>query len=250
VESIHGQLIKLLSTKSVQENDLLHQVKESLKEHYYAKLDNLLTLKQWEAANKLTIELMIYITHLETYRNFNDPENWQMDEEDMVKFPCRDLQKIDEKWRSSSSGRFGFGVQKQIWQERGNRLEYNWRAYRSFLSEIGWIGEDREDYGKDRKGTRMTLDGEDGEAGDRSIKRNRRGTLPHYEYQILEYKLYAIVSPITHLLNGHEQNGHWGGQPSWEFRAPAGPHYTRATHGPYTPPATHRILSRALVCKL
>lgn len=187
---------------------------------------------------------MIYITNLED-SNFNNTENWKIDEEDMMKFPCRDLQKIDEKWRSRSSGRFGFGVQKQIWQERGNRLEYNWSAYRSFLSEIGWIGKETEGYGRN-----ISIDVKklDGEKVDRFIKRNRRGTLPHYEYEIHEYKgIMPIPSHrITHLLNMGGCEGCWEELRSIEF----GSVDVQSSDWVPPPPTTHRILSRALVCKL
>ncbi|KAM3091195.1 GUN4 domain-containing protein [Phormidesmis sp. 146-35] len=38
-------------------------------------------------------------------------------EEDVQQFPCQDLRTIDQLWVKYSAGKFGFSVQKQIWQE-------------------------------------------------------------------------------------------------------------------------------------
>jgi len=40
--------------------------------------------------------------------------------EDIDNFPCEDLRTIDQLWVKYSNGRFGFSVQKRIYQSLGN----------------------------------------------------------------------------------------------------------------------------------
>ncbi|MBD2774031.1 AAA-like domain-containing protein [Iningainema tapete] len=137
VESVHRGLIQLLSTIPTQGNDLLSKVRESLKEYYYIELHHLLANKKWEAADTLTSKLMLHIRKKE--------EKVYLDIEDLNKFSCKDLQTIDQDWKNSSKGRFGFGVQKQIWLDTGNRpQEYNKENYTNFLSRTGWYDRERD----------------------------------------------------------------------------------------------------------
>ncbi|MCA1992305.1 MAG: GUN4 domain-containing protein, partial [Coleofasciculus sp. S288] len=46
-------------------------------------------------------------------------------------FPCSDLRTIDQLWVQHSNGRFGFSVQKKIWQEVGRDDDV-------FFERIGW----------------------------------------------------------------------------------------------------------------
>ncbi len=42
--------------------------------------------------------------------------------QDIQLFPCIDLRTIDQLWVRYSNGRFGFSVQKRIWQSVGENL--------------------------------------------------------------------------------------------------------------------------------
>ncbi len=130
VEALHRELITLFDDKSNGDKSFQQKVRESLKEHYYAELDNLLENRKWEAADRLTLKLMLYITKTEKKGYLNT--------EDIKKFSCKDLRKIDANWKNYSDGHFGFGVQKKIWLDTGNRQEYNEEAYGKFLSRLRW----------------------------------------------------------------------------------------------------------------
>lgn len=57
-------------------------------------------------------------------------EGWLRDE-DIENFHCQDLRTIDQLWVNYSNGRFGFSVQKHIWQDVG-------KHYESFGNRVGW----------------------------------------------------------------------------------------------------------------
>ena len=61
-----------------------------------------------------------------------------LDSEDIKNFSCLELRRIDENWKNHSHGHFGFGVQKKIWLDTGNRQEYNEEAVYKFLSQLRW----------------------------------------------------------------------------------------------------------------
>ena len=58
--------------------------------------------------------------------------------EDIEKFPCSDLRTIDELSVKYSDGKFGFSVQKKIYQSLSGTKEYDQIAYRSFGDKVGW----------------------------------------------------------------------------------------------------------------
>ena len=45
--------------------------------------------------------------------------NLAIDENFIVRFPCKDLKTIDKLWIKHSNGHFGFSVQKRIWESLG-----------------------------------------------------------------------------------------------------------------------------------
>ncbi|WP_425335064.1 GUN4 domain-containing protein [Nostoc punctiforme] len=49
----------------------------------------------------------------------------------MDNFPCTDLRTIDQLWVKYSNGRFGFSVQKRIWESVG-------KDYEKFGDRVGW----------------------------------------------------------------------------------------------------------------
>jgi hypothetical protein len=151
VEALHRKIISFLD-KSNGNKSFQQQVRESLKEHYYAELNNLLENRKWEASDRLTSKLMLYIAKRE--------QPGYLDTEDIKNFSCKDLRKIDENWKDHSDGHFGFGVQKKIWLDTGNGQEYNEKAFDKFLSQLRWnednmdmiIREVEKDYSKAPRG--------------------------------------------------------------------------------------------------
>ena len=53
-------------------------------------------------------------------------------------FPCEDLRIIDQLWLDYSGGKFGFSVQKGIYQSLGNTNQYNTDTWHSFGDKVGW----------------------------------------------------------------------------------------------------------------
>ena len=137
VEALHRELISILE-KNNRDKSSQQKVEKSLKEHYYAELDNLLKNKKWEAADRLTSKLMVYIANRE--------KEQYLDYDNINRFSCGELQKIDQRWVDNSNKRFGFSVQKKIWKQTGNRLgikREDWTTkdeenYYKFAAAVGW----------------------------------------------------------------------------------------------------------------
>jgi O-acetyl-ADP-ribose deacetylase (regulator of RNase III) len=70
-----------------------------------------------------------------------EAEGW-LREEDIENFPCADLLTIDELWVKYSSGRFGFSVQRDIWQSVGGTKNAPYRSFCSFGERVGWLNRD------------------------------------------------------------------------------------------------------------
>lgn len=58
--------------------------------------------------------------------------------EDIDHFPCEDLRAIDQLWVHYSHGRFGFSVQKKIYQSLGGKREYDVKVWRAFGDAVKW----------------------------------------------------------------------------------------------------------------
>jgi len=98
----------------------------------YTNLTNLLKMRKWKEADRETGTLMIKITCREQKQKLNS--------EDIKNFPCQDLRTIDKLWVNHSNGRFGFSVQKLIWENVncdwkkcgdrfGWRINNDWKNY-------------------------------------------------------------------------------------------------------------------------
>jgi hypothetical protein len=77
----------------------------------YTILENLLAQGKWKEADKETGNVMLKVAGGEKDRDLIG--------EDIEKFPCTDLRTIDTLWVKYSKGRFGFSVQKRIWESVG-----------------------------------------------------------------------------------------------------------------------------------
>jgi GUN4-like len=96
----------------------------------YSKLRNYLAQGKLEDADCETREAMVRATFREHkgYLRMKDFDN----------FPCEDLQIIDQLWLKYSGGRFGFSVQKRIYQSLGGTKEYNEKIWNAFGEAVGW----------------------------------------------------------------------------------------------------------------
>ncbi|WP_204105951.1 MULTISPECIES: serine/threonine-protein kinase [Spirulina sp. CCY15215] len=96
----------------------------------YRTLQGLLAAGKWREANDETAEVMLKVAGRES-------EGW-LNTESIDNFPCSDLSTIDQLWVHYSKGRFGFSVQKRIYQSLGGTREYNRQVWENFGDAVGW----------------------------------------------------------------------------------------------------------------
>jgi serine/threonine-protein kinase len=96
----------------------------------YRKLRDLLKAWKWEEAEKETLRVMLVVAKREK-------EGW-LEKEDIDNFPCEDIRTIDQLWVKYSNGKFGFSVQKRIYQSFGGTREYNYEIWNKFVDRVGW----------------------------------------------------------------------------------------------------------------
>ena len=104
----------------------------------YINLRNLLAAKKWQEADEETARVMLKVAGREK-------ERW-LDTESIGKFPCKDLRTIDQLWVKYSNGRFGFSVQKRIYQSIGGTREYNKEVWERFGDRVGWRKKNERQY--------------------------------------------------------------------------------------------------------
>ena len=96
----------------------------------YTQLRDFLVAGKWKEADGETARAMLQAAKREK-------EGW-FREEDLNNFACEDLRLIDQLWRESSQGKFGFRVQKEIYQNLGGTREYNYEVWVKFSDQVGW----------------------------------------------------------------------------------------------------------------
>ena len=96
----------------------------------YTPLHDLLAAGKWKEADKETRRTLLQAADRER-------EGW-LRRKDIDKFSCEDLRIIDQLWRKSSQGRFGFSVQKEIYQNLDGKRKYNQEAKGIFGDRVGW----------------------------------------------------------------------------------------------------------------
>ncbi|MFM6202731.1 MAG: GUN4 domain-containing protein [Dolichospermum sp.] len=97
----------------------------------YRKLRDLLKAGKWKEADEETRRVMLCVGERER-------EGW-LNVESIDNFPCEDLSIIDKLWVKYSDGKFGFSVQKRIYQSFGGTREYNEDIWKKFGDNVGWI---------------------------------------------------------------------------------------------------------------
>ncbi|MBD2490594.1 caspase, EACC1-associated type [Aulosira sp. FACHB-615] len=113
------QQVTQTSTKLTQETDDL----SSDKSLDYTLLRDFLKAGEWKEADKETLRVMLKVAGRE--------EDGWLNSISIEKFPCTDLRTIDQLWVKYSNGRFGFSVQKRIWESVGE-------DYEQFGDRVGW----------------------------------------------------------------------------------------------------------------
>ncbi|MFM5956570.1 MAG: GUN4 domain-containing protein, partial [Dolichospermum sp.] len=96
----------------------------------YRKLRDLLKAGKWKEADQETRRVMLCVGERER-------EGW-LDINSIDNFPCADLRTIDQLWVKYSNGRFGFSVQKRIYQGLGGTREFKGEIWEKFGDKVGW----------------------------------------------------------------------------------------------------------------
>ena len=94
----------------------------------YLKLRNLLAAKEWRKADEETYEIILQ-------RANRVKEGW-LDYSATDRLSCKLLQELDYFWLKYSNGRFGFSVQRRIWQELGGKIDYQTEC--KLGEALGW----------------------------------------------------------------------------------------------------------------
>ncbi|MBE9245166.1 GUN4 domain-containing protein [Microcystis aeruginosa LEGE 00239] len=94
----------------------------------YRNLEDLLRRQQWKEADIITFETMLRICNRHGFLRV----------EDIDIFPCEDLQIIDQLWLNYSQEKFGFSIQKQLFDQLNNGQQYNDKLWDDFGLIIGW----------------------------------------------------------------------------------------------------------------
>jgi serine/threonine protein kinase len=98
----------------------------------YQKLEQLLAAGKWKEADEETARVMLAVANREKEGFLDAPS--------IDNFPCDDLYTIDWLWVKYSNGRFGFSVQKRIYQSLGGTRKYDRNIWKAFGKRVGWKG--------------------------------------------------------------------------------------------------------------
>lgn len=96
----------------------------------YSYLEKQLKEQNWQKADEETATLMLIVAN-------RVQEGW-IDLESINNFPCADLQTINQLWVKYSNKRFGFSLQKRIYQSLGGTEEYDEKIWKAFGDRVGW----------------------------------------------------------------------------------------------------------------
>ncbi|MEG4231994.1 serine/threonine-protein kinase [Microcoleus sp. Pol11C3] len=96
----------------------------------YRQLDRLLASEKWKEADRETARVMLKVA--------GEKEDGCLNNEHIDNFPCEDLRTIDQLWVKYSNERFGFSVQKRIYQSLGGTREFDSKIWEAFKDRLGW----------------------------------------------------------------------------------------------------------------
>lgn len=96
----------------------------------YDVLETLLQNQSWRKADEETHRLML--------KAVNKQDAGFIDRSTMNTFPRQDLQTLDRLWTKYSNGKFGFSVQKRIYQSLGGKRGYDKKVWEAVGDRLGW----------------------------------------------------------------------------------------------------------------
>ncbi len=128
----------------------------------YTKLQEFLANGEWKKADEETVIAMAKCAR-QQQQNLFGLNNTDLDDrvlpellittylipESIKNFPSTDLQTIDKLWVKYSNGRFGFSVQKRIYQMLRGAKSYDEKIWKAFGQEVGWYREGKWSYYSD-----------------------------------------------------------------------------------------------------
>ena len=117
------------SSSSVGSGDFLRVVRVEIPKRYQALL-NYLANGRWREADEETSNVMLEVA--------GRKEQGYLTTEDIEQFPCEDLRIINQLWLKFSGDRFGFSVQKEIYESLGGGSSYNREVFDEFYERVGW----------------------------------------------------------------------------------------------------------------
>ncbi len=100
--------------------------------YLYGKLRDLLAAGKWKEADQETARVMLEIS------GKTDKENLIPD--DVIKFPCSVISLIDRLWIKYSNERFGFSIQKKVYESMGGTFDIsqiNMKVLEKTAEELG-----------------------------------------------------------------------------------------------------------------
>ena len=109
----------------------LTSLQSNVQNQLYQPLENYLKNGQWREADEETFKVMLKVADRE--------EQLWLDEKSIENFPCEDLRTINQLWVKYSEGKFGFSVQKEIFESLGGDTKsYNQEVFDKFFDRVGW----------------------------------------------------------------------------------------------------------------
>ena len=102
----------------------------------YIKLEQLLAAGKWKEADEETYNKMLEVEGKLQHSHMVRGELIGI--KNIENFSCPDLRAIDRLWVKYSNGRFGFSVQKRIYQNLGGTKEENGQVFLAYYEAIGW----------------------------------------------------------------------------------------------------------------
>ncbi|MDJ0556940.1 MAG: GUN4 domain-containing protein [Microcoleaceae cyanobacterium MO_207.B10] len=124
---VQEQISNVSPSLSIREVDLSSEVGVT-----YHKLRDFLANQKWQEADRETTKLMFKITHSES--------KGRLSISSINNFPCTDLETINKLWVKYSNGKFGFSVQREIWESFGSQNFYLtfYLTVEKFGDRLGW----------------------------------------------------------------------------------------------------------------
>ena len=109
----------------------LRQLKAELPEaNFYSQLEDYLRQGDWRKADEETAWLFYLVMVQQGY------EDWYELGEN---FPSEILNEIDQLWVNHSKGKFGFSIQKRIWEGVGGNPNADYETWSKFGKQVEWF---------------------------------------------------------------------------------------------------------------